>query len=1052
MAIARKVNLAFVVSLLWAGQLAAQVQTGRIAGRVADGNTMEAVAGASVVIRGTRTRTNTGADGAFTLSRVSVGTHFVTARFIGYAPVTQEVTVIAGLTTTVEFSLQRQAVVMDAVVVTGYGAQRRLAITGAIASVNADDANVGVITNVTQLIQGRVAGVQITQNHGQPGAGHEIRIRGGTSISASNEPLYVIDGVVIQNLATEAAGIGIGGSATDVNSPQFAALPRNPLNLINPNDIESITVLKDAAAGAIYGTQGANGVILIETKQGQRGRTTCEYDAYVSVSEARSTVGVLNGDEYRQFVQEQVAAGNLDAARLDALGSANTDWEREVTRGAITHNHNVAFSGGTESTVYRASFGYMNQEGVALSSSLERLVGRLNATHDVLDDRLQLRLNLTASHVRNDYIPFENTGGFEGGVFQNMVQFNPTQPVMVADPLTGGEQFFEIGPGTQGVRNPVAMAEQIADFANTTRVLGNIRAQLDISSSLRGQLILGVDRSESTRREFYPGASPVGAQFKGLARQSSRELTARTLQGLLTFSQRFGDEHDFVAVGGYEFNDYSLDRFRAEARNLFDAFGFDNLAASATDIPQFSDRQDNRLIGFFGRVSYGFKDRYFLTGVVRRDGSSKFGANDKWATFPAVSAAWRIGEEGFMRDAPFSELRLRVGYGQQGNEAVPAYGSLLVLEPKTSDSYPFGDKKTVGVAPRLANPDLKWEQTSQYNVALDYGLLDNRISGSFEYYVKNTSDLLLEVPVPQPAVQATRIEHIGQLRNPGFEATLDALLINRSNLTWQAGLVFAAEDNEVTDLGGRLFLETGGVSGPGVSGQKSQRILPGFALGTFFGREFVGINAAGQQLFNQYEVERDADGREISRTLIGPVTSDQIDADDFVPIGDANPDFTVGLRSQVTWGRLDASVIVRGEQGRDVFNNTALIHGAKSNAKQDKNFLRSALDDGDSINEQPIFSSRWIEDGSFIRLQNLTVGYTFDLPRSIGSGRTARVYVSADNLFLITGYSGLDPEAHSSSGPDKQSEGLPGFLVSRGIDYLSYPRARTFTTGVRFSF
>jgi iron complex outermembrane receptor protein len=693
----------------------------------------------------------------------------------------------------------------------------------------------------------------------------------------------------------------------------------------------------------------------------------------------------------------------------------------------------------------------MNQEGVALNSSLERWQGRLNGTHFAWNDRLQLRLNLTASHISNEYIPFENTGGFEGGVFQNMLQFNPTQPVTVTDTSTGEEEFYEIGPGTQSVRNPVAMTEQIADLAGTTRVLGNLRAQFEVVPSLIFQLIVGADRSESTRREYYPAANPVGANWNGLARQTSRELTSITLQTLLTWSGRFGNGHELEILGGYEFNDNNVDQFRAEARDFStDAFGFDNLAAGGQLVSPFSFVTDSRLIGFFSRVSYGLNDRYFLTGVIRRDGSSKFGANHKWATFPALSASWRIAEEDFLRGGLFSELRLRAGWGLQGNEAVAPYASLLLLAPSDGDSYPFGDQKTVGVAPtRAENPELKWEQTSQVNIALDFGFAGNTISGSVEYYVKNTSDLLLTVPVPQPSVQGTRLENIGKIRNKGLEAILDALLINKRNLTWDAGLVFAAENNEVVDLGGRTFITNGGVSGQGQSGQVSQRIMPGSPLGTFFGPEFVGINAAGEQLFNQYDVVRDADGIETSRTLVGETTL--ATADDFVPIGDANPDFVLGLRSRLTWGGFDAGFILRWEQGRDVFNNTALVHGVKSNGLQDKNFLRSALDDDDAITQPAVFSSRWIEDGSFMRLQNITVGYTFELPGWLsGRGNTARVYMSADNLLLITGYSGYDPEVRSASGPGREATGLG--QTARGIDYLSYPRARTFTTGIRFSF
>lgn len=1027
MAISRDLLAGF---LIVAGSGSLVAQTGVISGRVVDATSATAISGATIQIEELRRSTTTGVDGTFRLADVPVGTHRVTARVIGYGPVTQQVSVQAGQTTALEFSLERQVVVMDAVVVTGYGAQRRAEITGSVASVDATEADVGVISNPDELIQGRVAGVHITQNHGEPGAGVQIRVRGGTSISASNEPLYVIDGVPVQNLPTEPGGVGIGGSP---------ALPRNPLNLINPKDVESITVLKDASAAAIYGARGANGVILIETKQGVRDRTVFEYDGYVSVATPARRLDLLNGDEYRAFIQDQVAAGTLPATRLSSLGSANTDWEREVTRSAVMHNHNLSFSGGTEATQYRASLNYMNQQGVALSSGWERFQGRLNGTHYAWNDRLQLRVNLTSSHVRHDYLPFENTGGFEGGVFQNMVVFNPTQPVMVADPATGDSVFYEIGTGRQSVRNPVAMARQILDFANTTRTLGNVRAQLDVLSNLHAQLIVGVDRSESIRRTYFPKASPVGAEWNGRALQESRELTGVTFQSLLTFREQFAGVHDLEVVAGYEFNDYTIDLFGADARDfLTDAFGYDNLSAGAQREPPFSYREDRRLVGFFGRAVWGFRDRYFLTGVLRRDGSSRFGADNKWATFPAISASWRIGEEDFMATSPFSELRLRVGYGLQGNEAVPAYASLITLAP--GDRYVFGNTAVVGVAPtRNPNPSLKWEKTSQFNVAVDYGLANNRISGSFEYYVKNTSDLLLEVTVPQPAIVERRFENIGKVRNSGLEATFDALLINKANVTFEAGLVFAAERNEVVDLGGRNFITTGFVSGQGQSGQVSQRILPGHPLGTFYGPEYVGVDNTGKQLFNQYQVQRDSLGREISRTLIGTTTTPS--GDDFVPIGDANPDFTVGIRGQLAWGRLDASFIGRWEQGRDVFNNTALVYSTKGNALQDKNFLKAALADPIGINEPAIFSSRWIEDGSFFRLQNVTVGYRFDLPAFISTARAARVYVSSDNLLLLSGYSGYDPEAHSESG-----------LASRGIDYLSYPRARTFTAGLQLSF
>ncbi|PYP41837.1 MAG: hypothetical protein DMD43_05080, partial [Gemmatimonadetes bacterium] len=382
---------------------------------------------------------------------------------MGFGTQGQEVTVAAGGSGAVDFTLVPAAAILEEVVVTGYGTQRREAITGSVSTIEADAANVGVVANVNQMIQGRAAGVEIIQNNGEPGAGAQIRIRGGTSISATNEPLYVIDGVPINNRETEASGFGIGGSPP---------LPRSPLNLINPSDIQSITILKDAAATAIYGSRAANGVVLIETTKGTANVSTIQYDGYVATATALRHLQVLNGDQYRAFVQQQVSAGNLTADRLASQGTANTNWEDAVTRRAVTHNHNLSFSGGSDATRYRASFNYMNQEGVVLANGLERVQGRLSGTHHAFSDKLRLSFNATTSRVNNHYLPYENTGGFEGGVFQNVAVFNPTHPVSVVDQASGVSSFYEIGTGRQSVRNPVALAEQIKDYGKTTRTLG----------------------------------------------------------------------------------------------------------------------------------------------------------------------------------------------------------------------------------------------------------------------------------------------------------------------------------------------------------------------------------------------------------------------------------------------------------------------------------------------------------------------------------------------------------------------------------------------------
>ncbi|HEV8266211.1 MAG TPA: SusC/RagA family TonB-linked outer membrane protein [Gemmatimonadales bacterium] len=1060
MALVRYVVPALVATLLYPFALAAQVPTGTITGRVTDAVSQVPLAGVTIRIEGgTRLETLTRNDGGFALGGVPAGVHRLRATRIGYAPLAQDVTVTAGGAAEAMFALPPQAALIEAVVVTGYGSQRREAITGSVATVDAGTADVGVVSNVNNMIQGRVAGLNVTTNNGEPGSGAQIRIRGGTSIRASNEPLYVIDGVPIQNVATEPGGIGVGGDPP---------LARSPLNLLNPSDIGSITILKDAAASAIYGSRAANGVILIETKrQGSAGGSTVEYDSYMAAASPARRLDLLNGDEYRAFVTGEVAAGRLPNTILSNLGTltrtgpnpgdtlrvfSNTNWEDEVSRTGITTNQNFGFTGGTEATQYRASLNLMDQQGVTIANGFKRVQGRLNARHRALENRLRLTLNVTGSHVDNDYLPYEIGGGFEGGVFQNVAVFDPTHPVI--DPATG--KYYETGP-PYSVRNPVGLANQLADFGNTTRVFGNAMAELDLVPGLTGQINVGVDRSDGLRQIYWPLASPVGLSFDGRAQQENLDNTSVTFQSYLTLQRKVGENHDLDIVGGYEFNEYRRSSFRAEGRGfLTDAFGYDNLSAAAVLLPPSSNWSQNRLISFFGRANYGYKDRFFVTGVLRYDGSTKFGSGNKWALFPALSGSWHISQESFMQNLPLglTDLRLRLGWGKNGNQdGIPAYSSLPLVEPTGGARYPWGDATATGiVGTRNPNPDLKWEATEQINAAVDFGFMNNRISGSAEYYVKNTSDLLLEVGVLMPALVTTRIENIGKVRNRGVEIALDALAKSTPRLSWRAGLVFSANRNRVVDLGPTSFISTSLASGQGQSDQRTQRILPGYPLGTFYGRVFIRVADELGPVVDLDPAVAGLDtlwrpGQQLFRCSSAALTcvngeSRTPSASDFAVIGDANPDFELGLTNQVSFGKWDLSVLVRAVVGHDVFNNTAMVYATKGNAQQTKNFLREALDQPDRIDEPATYSSRWIEDGSFVRLQNITAGYTFNTPSVFGAARSARVYVSGDNLLLLTGYSGLDPEVHA---------GLQD-LATRGVDYLSYPRARTFTAGLRVTF
>jgi len=778
-----------------------------------------------------------------------------------------------------------------------------------------------------------------------------------------------------------------------------------------------------------------------------------EYDFQAGMSSPRNYLHLLNGNDYRAFITDQVAKGILLPARLAGLDTANTDWEHALTHSAPTVQHNLSFAGGSANTSYRASLNYLDQEGIVINNGFRRYQARLNGTHQAIDGRLRLGLNLTGAHVIDRYIAYDNTGGFEGGVFINMVNFNPTHPVTLTDPVTGTSSFYQTGGGAQSVRNPVAMANQIQDNGTSDRTLGNVSGDFDLLPSLTARVNVGADRVLGDRNTYIPRVDPYGAQFPGLAQRVNRDNTSTTLQTLLTFHPQFNSK-ELEVVGGYEYNEYVFNEFGAQAQNFVtDKLGYYGLAGGNTLVAPWSSRSESRLVSFFSKANLGINDTYFLTGVLRRDGSSRFGIGNKWAVFPAISGSWRLSKASFVPTGPFTELRLRAGWGKVGNPAVPPYASLILLEANGGSRYVFGETPVTGVSPvSNPNPNLKWEETAQTNVALDYGFLNNRFSGSLEYYVKNTKDLLLTVNVPQPAVASTRWENIGKIQNKGVEFSLDGQVLNRPDRNWTAGIVFAADRNRVVDLGGRTFISTGSVSGQGQSNQDAERIIPGQPLGTFFGPVFVGVgnNPAdtttfGKQLFNKYTVTRDTVkgsptfGQELTRVLSGTTTAPG--GDDKVIIGNANPKYTLGFRSQGNIGKFDISFLINTAHGQKVFNNTALVYSTKGNALQDKNFLASALTDPTGILEPAIYSSRWIENGSFVRLQNLTVGYTFDLPRFAFAGRHTRAYLSGDNLWVSTPYTGYDPEVHTEAG-----------LASRGIDYLHYPRPRTITGGLHVAF
>ncbi len=1035
-----------VGGLLWAAPVLAQ--TGTLTGKIIDSTSQLPLAAVAVRLEGTQRGTQTRDDGSFVLAVVPTGRQSLRVTRIGYASKLQPVTVNPGSNTVPTIQLRQLAATLQEVVSVGYGTQRRNAVTSAVSTVNTAEARVGVQPNVNQLIQGRAAGVQVTGNGGDPGAGAQIRIRGGSSISASDQPLYVIDGVPILNQADQPGGIGITGGSTPV--------ARSPLNTLNPDDIAEISILKDASATAIYGSRGANGVVLITTKKGVAGTSTLVYNGYYGAASAAKTLDVLSAAQFRNFIQQNVTNGVFSQSQLSTLGTANTDWQSSILRTAQIQDHNLSFSGGSQAAQYRASVNYFDNPGIVIGSGLTRYQGRVNGTSQLLDSKLTLNLNLTASQVANRYLAAEGTGGFAGGVFINAVQFNPTLPIY-GNTTNGASPFTEVAAGSQQQRNPFALTQQINDRGTTTRVLGNVQANYAFLTGLTGTVNVGFDRSNGNRATYGPTNSPLSAGVGGDAYIGTLTLNGATVQTLLTYDRPF--EYGFLGrqtinvVGGYEYQNYSNANTSVERRGFVtDANGANNIGVgSDNSVPPSSYLEYRKLSSFFARANYGIQDRYFLTGVVRRDGASVFGANNKYAVFPSVSASWRLSEEPwFYRAGIINDLRLRGGYGTQGNQGISPYQTLATLAADPNQRYPFGGTLITGVLPNQnPNPNLKWETTAQADVALDYGLFKNRVTGSLEYYSKTTRDLLLTINVPQPAVVATQLQNIGRVKNAGFEGNADFQVINTPGRTLSLGLVVSSNRNKVLSLGNsitRLF--TGFASGQGFSAVQSQVIVPGQPLGTFYGPVFVRPGGTADGANNGLDLCNDYNAQGAVTGLISCSAANAIDQDKKY-LGNANPKLETGFRGQANIGKFDASFLFRASTGFKDFNNTAAVYSSKSNATTGRNFLASGLTDGLGVITSGTsqsyagnsFSSRFIESGDFLRLQNVTLGYTLNLRSLFRRSTTARIYVSGDNLFLATKYSGLDPEVFTDAT-------LNGY-TARGIDYLSYPRARTFTFGTR---
>lgn len=949
--------------------------------------------GVSVYLKGSSNGTVTDLDGKFTLKTGDTNSKIVFS-YVGYKSI--ELTASKNPMNVV---LLTDTKLIDEVVVIGYGAVRKSDLTGAVSSLKTKDFNKGVVTSPTDLIQGRVSGVSITTNGGEPGAGVSVRVRGANSIRSGQEPLYVVDGIPLDVTDVQPSG----ASTTGVGSTSA----KNPLNFLNPDDIESIDVLKDASATAIYGSRGANGVVIVTTKKGKEGKTQVSYSAYAGVSQVPGKYDVLTASEYN-------AARVKLGLPADDKGSS-TDWQDQIFRSAFTQNHNFSFAGGSKSSTYRASFGYMDQEGIIKKTGMEKLSGRLNVSTKTLNDRLTIDASLTAARTNDQRAPLGESGGVEGDLILSALKLNPTYPVYSADGT-----FYQV---SDQVRNPLAMIELTDDNTQTDRLLGNITGTLNLFKGLNYKFNLSVDDTKATRKVTQDALLSYAVD-KGTATISNLELGSQMIENYITYNTEFANKHKFNFLLGH-----SYQKFRIFSYSLYET-GFptsdvDNIydldLGKATQAAVTSNITINELQSFFGRINYNLLEKYLFTVNFRADGSTKFGANHKYGYFPSAAFAWRMNEERFIQDLNvFSDLKLRLGAGITGNQEVLSKVSSPTLGSITGAVLDGGSTVISGYTlTRTPNPDLKWEKTTQYNGGFDFGFFKGRLTGTLDLFYKTTTDVQMYLATKMPAPTAYQYINNSDIDivNKGFELALNGVVIATKDWNWSVNGNFSKTNNKVENMTAISKIPTGYPSGPGITGTASQYIINNEPLGTFWGKTFLGFDENGKSIF-----ATDENG----------VVKEGV-------IGHALPDFTYNFGTSVSWKQFDLAVNFNGVYGNDIYNNLANVVSQMSKFGSGWNTTPEAIASGESTANVLDYSSRYIEDGSYLRLSNATLGYSIKLPKQNYISRL-RIYVSGTNLLTFTDYSGYDPEVNAT----RVSNGIPAI----GIGWTSYPKARTFTFGL----
>lgn len=955
-----------------------------VKGTLIDATTKEALVGANVLIKGTTKGATADANGQYSIN-VSDDKAVLVFRFLGYD--SQEI--VVGGRSTIDVSLQSNASSLEQVVVVGYGTQKKTDVTGSVKSVSSEAFNKGIINSPEQLLQGKVAGVNVTSATGEPGGSQGITIRGPGSIRVGSGPLYVIDGLPLDG--------GIG-------------------NFLNPSDIEKMDVLKDASATAIYGTRGANGVILITTKKGKAGFSTMNFSTDYAISSLARPLPVLSAADFRTQVGKN---GGI----LEDFGS-NTDWQNQITRSAITQNHNLSLGGGAKNLTYYASFGAQMQQGILKNNQLDRLSGRMNVTQKFWEDRLIIDANISFSNIVNLRPPIESLLG-------TAISNNPTLPVYEANGTTPAKFL--------NASNPLITLNLNKDINTANRFIANISPSVKLAKGLVYKLNYGYD-NQTAVRDIQSLANLVPQQNGRLDTYNNSNQNS-LVENYLTFNLEEGD-HVFSALLGHSFQKiqyqgrtWSINKFPIVPTEPIYNPGIGQELTLATNRPSGS-ATINELQSFFSRLNYQFQDKYLVTATVRADGSSKFGSNNKYGYFPSFSLGWRLSEEPFLKNTSISNLKLRGGWGQTGNQEIPSKITqpLFTASVSGTTSYPLdnGSSYSPGITySRLANPDIQWEVSTQSNVGLDFAFLNGALSGSVDVFNKVSSNILLEIIPSDPVQPASSVwANVAnmQINNSGVELDLDYKLTTAGGWKYNVGGNLTLIKNEVVNSP-YTVIQSGGASGSGLTSATINGYVNGQPIGTFFLKDFTGIDAKGVSTY------RDTDG--------DGIVSDK----DRISAGSALPSTQYNFFGNVAYKGFDLSLQFNGVSGNMIYDNTANNAFYKLKISKNNNVIPAAyaLANESTSNAAPV-STRYLKDGAFVRLNNTTLGYSFDTQK-MGINKwisTARLSVTGQNLWIATAYDGYDPEVNKNASD--------AGISSYGIDYLSYPKAKTIIFGLNLTF